>query len=231
MSLSLLGQYAMNGAMLGMMYALVAVGFTLFFGVLDVIQFSDGDVVAAGAFAGLLAWTGWTGLGVSSPLARLAAVVLAAAIATSALGVLIGRFIVLPVKGAPQLNVLLVTLMSGTVLRESIRLFYPGGSQPQMFPALLPASGWNFGEFHLRLDNVILLPAGALMIAGTHLLITRTRLGLAIRAVPQDEETARTMGIHFRREPLDTSAIGSFPAALAGEMDGPSYNDTLFGLP
>jgi branched-chain amino acid transport system permease protein len=230
MSLSLLGQYAMNGAMLGMMYALVAVGFTLFFGVLDVIQFSHGDVVAAGAFAGLLAWTALTGLGVTSPLALLAAVVLAAAIATSALGVLIGRFIVLPVKGAPQLNVLLVTLMSGTVLRESIRLFYPGGSQPQMFPALLPASGWNFGAFHLRVDNVILLAAGALMIAGTHLLITRTRLGLAIRAVAQDEETARTMGIDFRRVVLVTFAIGSALAAFAGVMDGLYYNEVFFGM-
>src|SRR5260370_16166566 len=134
MSLSLLGQYAMNGAMLGMMYALVAVGFTLFFGVLDVIQFSHGDVVAAGAFTGLLAWTALTGLGVTSPLALLAAVSLAAAVATSALGVLIGRFIVLPVKGAPQLNVLLATLITCPVLRESIRLFYPGRVAPPDLP-------------------------------------------------------------------------------------------------
>ncbi len=230
MSLSLLGQYVMNGAMLGMMYALVAVGFTLFFGVLDVIQFSHGDVVAAGAFAGLLAWAALTGVGVASPLALLLAVLLAAVIATAALGVLVGRFIVLPVKGAPQLNVLLVTLMTGTVLRESIRLFYPGGSQPQMFPALLPGLAWNFGAFHLRIDNVILLAAGALMIAGTHLLITRTRLGLAIRAVAQDEETARTMGIDFRRVVLITFALGSALAAFAGIMDGLYYNEVFFGM-
>jgi branched-chain amino acid transport system permease protein len=230
MSLSLLGQYVMNGAMLGMMYALVAVGFTLFFGVLDVIQFSHGDVVAAGAFAGLLAWAALTGVGVASPLALLLAVLLAAVIATAALGVLVGRFIVLPVKGAPQLNVLLVTLMTGTVLRESIRLFYPGGSQPKMFPALLPAAGCNFGAFHLRIDNVILLAAGALMIAGTHLVITRTRLGLAIRAVAQDEETARTMGIDFRRVVLITFALGSALAAFAGIMDGLYYNEVFFGM-
>jgi branched-chain amino acid transport system permease protein len=230
MSLSLLGQYVMNGAMLGMMYALVAVGFTLFFGVLDVIQFSHGDVVAGGAFAGLLAWAALTALGVTSPLALLVAVLLAAVIATAALGVLVGRFIVLPVKGAPQLNVLLATLMAGTVLRESIRLFYPGGSQPQRFPALLPSLGWNFGAFHLRIDNVILLAAGALMIAGTHLLITRTRLGLAIRAVAQDEETARTMGIDFRRVVLITFALGSALAAFAGVMDGLYYNEVFFGM-
>ena len=230
MSVSLLAQYVMNGAMLGMMYALVAVGFTLFFGVLDIIQFSHGDVVAAGAFAGLAAWTLLSAAGVTSPGVLLVAVILVAAIATGLLGALVARFIVLPVKSAPQLNVLLVTLMAGTVLRECIRLFYPGGSQPQLFPALLPTSGWNFGAFHLRFDNVILLVCGGLLIAGTHLLITRTRLGLAIRAVAQDEETARTMGIDFKRVVLVTFALGSALAAFAGVMDGLYYNEVFFGM-
>ena len=230
MSPSLFGQYVMNGAMLGMMYALVAVGFTLFFGVLDVIQFSHGDVVAAGAFAGLFTWTALTAAGVTSPGVLLLAVVVVAAVATAVLGIAVARFLVLPVKSAPQLNVLLVTLMGGTVLRESIRLFYPGGSQPQRFPALLPSSGWNLGAFYLRFDNVILLVAGALMIAGTHLLITRTRLGLAIRAIAQDEETARTMGIDFRRIVLVTFALGSVLAAFAGVIDGLYYNEVFFGM-
>jgi branched-chain amino acid transport system permease protein len=230
MSASLLAQYVMNGAMLGMMYALVAVGFTLFFGVLDVIQFSHGDVVAAGAFAGLATWTLLTAAGVASPGVLLLAVIGVAALATALLGAFIARFIVLPVKSAPQLNVLLVTLMGGTVLRECIRLFYPGGSQPKLFPALLPTSGWNLGAFHLRFDNVILLVCGALLIAGTHLLITRTRLGLAIRAVAQDEETARTMGIDFRRVVLVTFALGSALAAFAGVMDGLYYNEVFFGM-
>ena len=68
MSASVIAQYLMNGAMLGMMYALVAAGFTLFFGVLDIIQFSHGDVVAAGAFAGLAAWTLLTAAGVAAPI-------------------------------------------------------------------------------------------------------------------------------------------------------------------
>ena len=230
MSLSVIAQYVMNGAMLGMMYALVAVGFTLFFGVLDIIQFSHGDVVAAGAFSGLAAWTLLTAAGVTAPGLLLIAVIATAAIVTALLGAVVARFIVLPVKSAPQLNVLLVTLMGGTVLRECIRLFYPGGSQPKLFPALLPTSGWNIGAFHLRFDNVILLVAGALLIAGTHLLIARTRLGLAIRAVAQDEETARTMGIDFRRIVLVTFALGSALAAFAGVMDGLYYNEVFFGM-
>ena len=230
MSPSVIAQYVMNGAMLGMMYALVAVGFTLFFGVLDIIQFSHGDVVAAGAFAGLAVWTLLTAAGVTAPGLLLIAVIASAAIVTALLGAVVARFIVLPVKSAPQLNVLLVTLMGGTVLRECIRLFYPGGSQPKLFPALLPTSGWNIGAFHLRFDNVILLVFGALLIAGTHLIITRTRLGLAIRAVAQDEETARTMGIDFRRVVLVTFALGSALAAFAGVMDGLYYNEVYFGM-
>jgi branched-chain amino acid transport system permease protein len=230
MSASVIAQYVMNGAMLGMMYALVAVGFTLFFGVLDIIQFSHGDVVAAGAFAGLTAWTLLTAAGVVSPGVLLLAVVISAVAVTALLGAAVARFIVLPVKGAPQLNVLLVTLMGGTVLRECLRLFYPGGSQPKLFPALLPASGWDIGGFHLRFDNVILLASGALLIAGTHAVITRTRLGLAIRAVAQDEETARTMGIDFRRVVLVTFALGSALAAFAGVIDGLYYNEVFFGM-
>src|SRR5438874_3304476 len=230
MSVGLLGQYVMNGVMLGMMYALVAVGFTLFFGVLDIIQFSHGDVLAFGAFVALAAWAALVKLGLASPALQLAAVVVLSALATAAVGALVARFVVLPLKGAPSLNVLLVTLMMGTVLREAIRLFYPGGSQPQMFPALLPTAGYAFGAFNLRLDNALLLVAGALLIAGTHLFITRTRIGLAIRAVAQDEETARTMGIDFRRIVLVTFAIGSALAAVAGVMDGLYYNEIFFGM-
>jgi branched-chain amino acid transport system permease protein len=230
MTLALLAQYVMNGAMLGMMYALVAVGFTLFFGVLDVIQFSHGDVLAAGAFLALATWAALTRVGVVSPVVLLPAVVVVSALGTALLGALVARTLVLPLKGAPQLNVLLVTLMMGTVLREAIRLFYPGGSQPQLFPALLPTTAYGVGGFHLRLDNALLLVAGALLIAATHFFITRTRMGLAIRAVAQDEETARTMGIDFRRVVLVTFAIGSALAAVAGVMDGLYYNEVFFGM-
>jgi branched-chain amino acid transport system permease protein len=229
MTLALAAQYVMNGAMLGMMYALVAVGFTLFFGVLDVIQFAHGDVVTAGAFAALAALALLGTAGVASPALLLAGACAAAVVSMAALGALIARALVLPLKSAPPLNVLLVTLMAGTALREAIRLFYPNGSQPQRFPPLLPGGAWNVGGFTLRTDNVLMLGAGALLIGGTQALIGRTRLGLAIRAVAQDEETARTMGIDFERVVLATFAIGSALAACAGVMNGLYYNEINFG--
>lgn len=230
MSAALLAQYVVNGAMLGMMYALVALGFSLFFGVLDVIQFAHGDVLMAGAFAGLAAHALLERLGVSSPALLLLGVLAAAALSMAVLGALIARAVVLPLKSAPQLNVLLMTLMLGTALREAVRLFYPGGSQPQRFPSLLPGSAISVGGLLLRLDNAILFATGAALIAGTHLFINRTRMGLAIRAVAQDEETARCMGIDFKLVVLATFALGSALAAVAGVMNGLYYNEAGFGM-
>jgi len=229
MNIGLVGQYVINGMMLGMMYALVAVGFSLFFGVLDVIQFSHGDVVTGGAFAGLAVYLGLRGV-LHSPALLLVLVLIGAVIAMALLGIAIARGLVLPLRSAPALNTLLLTLMAGTVLRESIRLFFPNGSQPQRFPPLLGDRAIALGSLTLRIDNALLLATGATLIGGMHLFITRTRLGLAIRAVAQDEETACTSGIPFRKVVLLTFAIGSVLAAFAGVMNGLYYNEINFGM-
>ena len=229
MSFALLGQYLVNGLMLGLMYGLVAVGFTLFFGVLDVIKFSHGDVLTVGAFTGFATYLAIKAT-VSVPWLQLVIVSVAAMLAMAVLGALIARFLVLPLRSAPALNTLLITLMLGTVLRESVRLFFPDGSNPKPFPALLPRDAFTFGLFTLRLDSVILFVAGLAMIAAVHLVINRTKLGLAIRAVAQDSETARTMGINFTFVILVTFAIGSGVAAFAGVMNGLYYNEINFGM-
>jgi len=216
--------------MLGMIYAMVAVGFTLFFGVLDVIQFSHGDTLMVGAFAGLTASTGVLMLDIGSPWIRLLAVVLSAVCVTGLLGAAIAKWLVLPLHKAPPLNTLLATLMLGTVMREAVRLFYPDGSNSQPFPSLLPTDSIDLGGFALRADNVILLLSGLAIIAGVHFLITRTRLGMAIRAVAQDGETARLMGINFEAVVLLTFALGSGMAALAGVMNGLYYNEINFNV-
>lgn len=230
MDIGLIVQYVMNGLMLGVMYALVAVGFTLFFGVLDVIKFSHGDVLMVGAFTGLATFLGLSYLGVSSPVLQLTTMLVTATLSMALLGALIGKYLVLPLKSAPPLNTLLITLMLGTVLRESIRLFYPQGANPKPFPTLLPTEAYTFGNFTLRIDSVLMLSAGLLVIVAIHLVINRTKLGLAIRAVAQDEETAKTMGINFKLIVLVTFAIGSALAAFAGIMNGLYYNEINFGM-
>jgi branched-chain amino acid transport system permease protein len=230
MDISLFSQYLFNGLMLGVIYAMVAVGFTLFFGVLDVIKFSHGEVLTVGAFLGYSAFLGLQGIGVESPALLLAGVVLSASIGMALLGGAIAKYLVLPLRSAPTINVLLITLMLGTVLRESIRLYYPNGSNPKPFPRLLPVETLEAGAFSLRLDSVILLLTGIGVIMAAHFLITRTKLGLAIRAVAQDGETARIMGINFEMVVFLTFALGSAMAGLAGVMNGLYYNEINFGM-
>jgi branched-chain amino acid transport system permease protein len=229
MDAGLFAQYVMNGLMLGMMYALVAVGFTLFFGVLDVIQFSHGDVLTVGAFTALATYVAMQTAGLHYPLLELLVLLIASTLAMALAGMLIARYLVMPLRSAPPLNTLLLTLMLGTALREGVRLFYPQGANPKSFPALLPRGSIDIGHFNLRIDNVIMLLAGVLVIMALQFLLNRTKLGLAIRAVAQDEETARAMGVNFTQVVLITFAIGSALAAYAGVMNGLYYNEINFG--
>src|SRR5260370_3156053 len=230
MDAGLLAQYVMTGLMLGMMYALVAVGCTLFFGVLDVIKFSQGDVLTVGAFTALATFVALQAAGLISRLVALATMLVAAVLAMAFLGVLIARYLVIPLRNAPALNTLLATLMLGTVLREAVRLFYPGGANPKPFPALLPGSAVSLGHFTLRLDNILMLAAGLLLLVGLQLLLPKTKLGLAIPAAAQDEETARTMGANFTAVVLTTFGIGSGRPAFSRLMCRPSYNEMKFGI-
>jgi len=223
-------QLVLGGLMLGLVYALVAVGFTLFFGVLDVIKFSHGDVLTLGVFTAYSMFLGLNALGITSPLVQLALITIGSVALIGLVGAAIARGIVLPLKGAPPLNILLITMMLGTVLREAIRLFFPDGANPKPFPALLPTDRFNLGSFTLRVDNLILLGAGLVLIFLVQALINRTKVGLAIRAVAQDEETAKVMGINFNLVVYATFAIGSGLAAFAGVIYGLYYNEMNFSM-
>ncbi|MDA0360003.1 MAG: branched-chain amino acid ABC transporter permease [Proteobacteria bacterium] len=222
-------QYLINGLVQGITYALVAVGFTLFFGVLDVIKFSHGDVLMLGAFTALALFLGLDQLSTPAWLS-LTIMLCLGVIAMALLGALLCKFLVLPLKESPPLNTLLITLMFGSVIREGVRLFFPNGSNPKPFPALLPETSINWGNLNLRLDSVILIFSGAMAIVLTHLFIQKTRMGLAIRAVAQDEETARLMGINFNRTVLMTFALGSGLAALSGISTGLYYQEINFSM-
>lgn len=229
MDLGFIAQYFVNGLVQGITYALVAVGFTLFFGVLDVIKFSHGDVLMLGAFTALALFLGLDQLA-SPAWLSLIIMLCIGTLAMGLLGALLCKFLVLPLKESPPLNTLLITLMFGSVIRESVRLFFPNGSNPKPFPALLPEASINWGNLNLRLDSVILISTGALAIVVTHLIIQKTRIGLAIRAVAQDEETARLMGIDFKKTVLATFALGSGLAALSGISTGLYYQEINFSM-
>lgn len=230
MDVGYIAQYFFNGLMLGLIYAMVAIGFSLFFGALDVIMFSHGDVVTAGAFAGLGAAVGVTFLG-SLPAALILLAGLTAALAVGALaGGVIGAVLVLPLRKAPPVNVLLATLMAGTALRELIRLGVPNGGNPKPFPSLLPAAHLRFGTFDLGIDSVIILLSGLAVTCIVYVVVTRSRFGLAIRAVAQEPVVAQLAGINFRKTVLGTFALGSALAGFAGIMLGLYYHEINFDM-
>jgi len=226
---SSIAQYLLNGLMQGTIYGLVAIGFTIFFGVMNVIKFSHGDVLTFGAFGGLVAT--WLSIALGLPIwLELGLVILVAVAASAAIGALIARSLVLPLKDAPPLNMLLMTMMVGTAIRECIRLFFPNGTNPQKFPELLPSGGAEMSGVYLRYDGLILIVSGIAFIFATQWIMNHTRLGLAIRAVAEDGETARTMGINFTLTVVIAFAIGSMTAGFAGALFGLYYSEINYGM-
>ncbi len=221
-------QQALNGLMLGVMYALIAVGFTLFFGVLDVIHFSHGDIFMLGAFAGLTLTALWAALGLTAPALALALTFLGACVITGLIGVAAERLCVKPLARASPLMTLLATLSLGLVIRESVLVFYPRGADPKPFPTPLPAGGFDLGGVFVRWDSLAILGIGFAAMIAVERLITRTRMGAAIRAVAQDPEAAQMMGVDLDRTVDATFFIGSALAAVAGILSGLYYGEIQF---
>jgi len=226
--LELLLQQALNGVMLGVMYALIAVGFTLFFGVLDVIHFSHGDIFMLGAFAGLSALLGLKAAGVAGAALALPLAFGAAMLVTGLVGVAAERVCVKPLARASPLMTLLATLSLGLVLRESVLIFYPRGADPKPFPQLLPQGGFEVGGVAIRYENLAILAIGFAAMIAVDRIINRTRMGAAIRAVAQDPEAAQMMGVNLDRTVDATFFLGSGLAAVAGILSGLYYGEIHF---
>jgi len=226
--LELLLQQALNGVMLGVMYALIAVGFTLFFGVLDVIHFSHGDIFMLGAFAGLSLLLGLKAAGLVGGLVALPLAFAASIVIVGAIGVAAERACVKPLARSSPLMTLLATLSLGLVLREAVLIFYPRGADPKPFPQLLPQGGVELGGVAIRWENLVILGIGFAAMVAVDLVITRTKMGAAIRAVAQDPEAAQMMGVNLDRTVDATFFLGSGLAAVAGILSGLYYGEIHF---
>jgi branched-chain amino acid transport system permease protein len=229
--LDVLVQQSINGLMLGIMYSLVAVGFTLYFGVLDVINFAHGDFFMLGGFMALVLFSiaetmGWAG----NTFLVVIYLFVGSMLLTGLVGVVTERLCVRPVSKAPMLISLLVTLGLGIAIREAVRVLYPRGSDPKGFPTLLPQGSFNLGNIVIRYENIIIFGLGVIIIIVVSSLINRTKMGAAIRAVAQDGEAAMMMGVDLDRTVDITFLIGSAVAAVAGIMNGFYYGQTMFNV-
>lgn len=216
---ALLVQHILNWLVLGSLYTLVALGFSLLFGVLNVIHFSHGDVSMVAPFIALasvqvLSTAIAPDLGVWSLLLAL----LIAIAATGFLGVLLDWLVIRRFRNSPAMMALVATVALGAVLRELIRTLYPQGSNPKPFPLLIDGkvqvAGLELSAFALMVIAICVL-----MVAALYVLMQHTPVGMRIRAVAEDRDVARLMAINPNR----IFAVTFFVASAVGAVGGVLY--------
>jgi len=218
-----------NALLLGCTYTLIAIGFNLFFGALNVVHFSHGDVCILGAFVTLIFYSLGKLLGIFVIIPNFISIplmIVLSMVVTGLLGVLIERVVIKPFRNAPLLMVLVATVALGIVIREAVRLSFPHGSNPQIFPRILPQKSFQWGGVLLRVDSLIIFGITLFLISMMFLFIKRTKMGAAIRAISQDGEAAMMMGINMDVTVAATFLIGSALGAAAGILIG-AYNNII----
>jgi len=215
-------QQLVNGIVLGSIYALVALGYTMVYGILGLINFAHGEVVMIGAMVALTVIQLLIGSGIALPGPLIAALGLLIAMpACMALGYVIERVAYRPLRAAPRLAAL-ITAIGVSILLQNVAMIV-WGRQYHAFPALLPAAPHTLaGATVDDLQIFIVLLAAAIM-AGLLALVHRTRLGRAMRATSQNPEVAGLMGVNVNTVISITFVIGSALAAVAGIMVAAYY--------
>ena len=210
---SLLVQYLMNWMVLGSIYTLVAIGFSLLFGLLNVIHFSHGDVSMVAPFVALATLQALlAALGGSGPTAMVVALAVAIA-ATGLVGIGADRLVIRRFRRSPAMMALVATVALGTVVRELIRAIYPQGSNPKAFPAIVEGT-FPLGAAQLPLQPALIIVTSVSVVALMYFLLQKTPIGTRIRAVAEDRETARLMGIFPERVFAFTFFLASAVGAL-----------------
>ena len=208
-------QHLVNWLTLGSIYALVALGFSLLFGVLNVIHFSHGDVSMVAPFIVLGVISALYGSVMPADMPGLVLAVVIALVATGLLGILLDRLVIRRFRDSPAMMALVATVALGTVLRELIRTLYPQGSNPKPFPRFI-SGHVSIGELSLSSYSLFVIIVSALAMFALFWMMRNTQLGLRIRAVSEDRSAARLMAIDPNRVFAATFFIASAVGAIGG---------------
>ena len=216
-------QLLVNGVTLGSVYALVALGFSMVYGILKLLNLAHGDVLMVGAFIG---WgvLGWLG-GAQDPTVAVWLVillmVLAAMVGGGFLGVAIERFAYRPLRRAPRIAPLISALGVSFFIQNSVLLLFGANFRSyDSFDLVDVGVGVEWGPLHLWVMRIFVIASAVVMMAGLWLLVTRSKLGKAMRATAFDREAAAMMGIDVDRVIVKTFFIGSALAGAAGVLVG-----------
>lgn len=202
---------------------MIALGYTMVYGVLRLINFAHGDVFMLGAMLSIYfaRWTGWS----SHPSwFSLFGILILAMMACGIIGGLIERIAYRPLRNAPRLSLLITAIGVSLLIENAGQLPQVFGPTPQAFPNLIESKQWNLGG-NLTVSNIELLVfcVAILLMVILHSIVHHTRLGLAMRAVSFNFQTAHLMGINVNRVVSFTFVLGSALAGAAGVLYGLSY--------
>ena len=225
-------QQIINGLSVGAVYALIAVGYTMVYGVLRFINFAHGDVFMLGAMTALLAATSWFGLARYNPWLALPLVLLFAVVCCALFGFIIERFCYRPLRNQPRLTVLI------TAIGVSMLLEFGGqhrgifGPTPQAFPRMLGYQSLTVAGVTIDIVDILIFALTIALMVVLSYIVKFTRTGMALRAVSFRFDTAMLMGINTDRIISFTFILGSALAAVGGVMYGIKYRqvDPLMGL-
>jgi branched-chain amino acid transport system permease protein len=225
-------QQVINGLSLGAMYALLALGFTLVYGILELINFAHFNVFMVASFVAMavLQSLGLSGQSqVLSGFALLGALGLAFAVtmlAAGLLGVAIERLALRPLRGVPGTAAMITTIGVSFILFNFVLLTL--GADSKNFPNPMPTVRWQIGGAVLQLREVLIWVVALALMVALQLFVNHTRLGKAMRAAAQDPEAARMMGIDVDRVIVTAFFLGSALAGAAALIFGLYYNFTSF---
>ena len=218
-------QYTVNGLTAGSFYALVALGYTMVYGVIRLINFAHGEFFMVGAFVGwsVLSWLA----GSEWPVGVVLGVGLVASMAaTGGLGVVAARVAYQPLLRAPRLSILISALGLSLALQYGVEGLYGPGFKS--FPSVLRGQAFSVGGVAVTISQLAIVVAAVALMAGLHHFVRRTALGTAMRALAADQDAARLMGVNVERVILLTFLIGTTLAAAAGYMSGVYYGQISF---
>jgi branched-chain amino acid transport system permease protein len=217
-------QQFFNALTLGAIYALIALGYTMVYGIIELINFAHGDVFMVGAFTGMwlltvpLAQRG----AINDPVLLAAILLLVFAITMPVIGLLgvgIERFAYRPLRNAPRLAPLLTAIGVSFILQNIIQTIF--GPSPKTTPRLFPNSaGIDVGTVHVSAVTIFIFVMAVVLIIALQTFINRTRLGRAMRSTAQDREAAQLMGVNINRTIALTFFIGSALAGAGGIVFG-----------
>ena len=203
-------QQLVNGISLGSIYALIALGYTMIYGIIKLINFAHGDVYMVGAYTGFFAVT-FAGF-------PLWAAIIAAMVVTGILGVLIERIAYKPLRNAPKISVL-ITAIGVSFFLEYTSMYFVSPT-PRTFPDLFGDVAWSIGPLVVNGQQVLILALTFVLMLILTYIVQRTKMGKAMRAASFDTETAQLMGIDADKVISFTFCVGSALAAVAGVLVG-----------